>query len=166
METKFDIQLTSKDLYGFNIYQTYRGSQGMLSILIGLITFIMGGISIWQKNYSSAFLYIVFGVIIIVYIPFSLWLRVNQTMRVNEVLAGVLHYEVSEKWVRVTAREESAELTWDLIYKFVADSKRVLIYSNRINAYVIPREQLGDKYEELVAIATEQLPKYRLKIKG
>ena len=165
METKFDIQLTNKDLYGFNIYQTYRSGQGILSVLIGLIVFVMAGLSFAQSNVSTAFLYILFGVVVIAYIPGSLWLRVNQTMKTNSVLSGVLHYEISEKVIKVTAGEETAELPWELIYKFVANDKNVLIYSNRINAYVIPRTQLVDKYESLVEIAKAQLPKYRLKIK-
>ena len=165
METKFDIQLTNKDLYGFNIYQTYRSGQGILSLLIGLIVFVMAGLSFAQSNLSMGLLYIAFGVVVIAYIPGSLWLRVNQTMKTNSVLSGVLHYEVSEKAIKVTAGEETAELPWEMIYKFVANDKNVLIYSNRINAYVIPRSQLGDCYESLVEIAKTQLPKYRLRIK-
>lgn len=165
METKFDIQLTHKDLYGFNIYQAYRGSQGMLSLLIGFIVFVMAGISIYQSNISSAFLYIAFGVIVIAYIPGSLWLRVKQTMMTNEVLSGVLTYEVNETVIKVKAGEETAELPWEMVYKFIANDKRALIYSNRINAYVIPRTQLGDKYETLIELAANALPKYRVRIK-
>ena len=41
----------------------------------------------------------------------------------------------------------------------------VLVYSNRVNAYVIPRQQLGEEYCELAEIAKEKLPKYRVKLK-
>jgi hypothetical protein len=41
----------------------------------------------------------------------------------------------------------------------------VLIYSNRVNAYIIPREQLGNQYEDLKAIAKEQLESYRFRMR-
>lgn len=40
----------------------------------------------------------------------------------------------------------------------VATKHNVLVYSNRTNAYVIPREQLGDAYGALAQLALAQLP--------
>ena len=61
--------------------------------------------------------------------------------------------------------EQSADLEWKMIYKMVSTKSNLLIYSSRINAYVIPRQQLGEKYCELAEIAKEKLPKYRVKLK-
>ena len=41
----------------------------------------------------------------------------------------------------------------------------MLVYSNRVNAYIIPREQITDKYDDFVEIAKSKLEKYRLIIK-
>ena len=87
------------------------------------------------------------------------------TLKTNEVLSGVLHYEVTEDAICVSQGEEKAELKWEQIYKFVANKKRVLVYSNRVNAYIIPREQITDKYDDFVEIAKSKLEKYRLIIK-
>lgn len=57
------------------------------------------------------------------------------------------------------------KLMWDQVYKMVSTKNNVLVYSNRVNAYVIPRQQLGEKYRELAEIAKEKLPKYRVKLK-
>ena len=54
---------------------------------------------------------------------------------------------------------------WDQIYKMVSTKNNVLVYSNRVNAYVIPRQQLGEKYRELAELAEGKLPKYRVKLK-
>lgn len=53
---------------------------------------------------------------------------------------------------------------WDQIYKMVATKSNVLVYSTRINAYIIPREQLGEQYKDLAKIANEKLPKHRVKM--
>jgi hypothetical protein len=51
------------------------------------------------------------------------------------------------------------------VYRFVANDKRILIFSNRKNAYILSKEQLGDSYEPLKELAGSTLEKYRLKIK-
>lgn len=165
MNEEFDIQLTAKDLYGFNMYQTYSGIHGWVSVLISIIVFAMAVISFGNVSAVYTAIYIIAGIFILVYIPGTLWLRVNATMKTNTVLAGVLHYTVKEDVLSVSQGEELAELPWDDVYKVVSNNKRVLIYSSRINAYVIPREQLGDHYEPLMKFLKDKLPKYRLKIK-
>ena len=41
----------------------------------------------------------------------------------------------------------------------------VLVYTNRINAYIIPKAQLGESYKELSTLAHKKLEKYRIKMK-
>jgi hypothetical protein len=72
---------------------------------------------------------------------------------------------VGDEGIQVTQGEASALLQWEQIYKMVATKSNVLVYSNRTNAYVIPREQLGEKYAALAELAQAKLPKYRVKMK-
>lgn len=37
MNTAFDIKLEAKDLFRFNMYQTYTGLQGWISIILGIL---------------------------------------------------------------------------------------------------------------------------------
>jgi hypothetical protein len=47
----------------------------------------------------------------------------------------------------------------------VSTKHLVLVYSNRLNAYVIPQRQLGELYLPLAKLARQKLPKYRLRMK-
>ena len=40
----------------------------------------------------------------------------------------------------------------------------LLIYTNRINAYILPLEQVGEKYDALSKLAHAKLEKYRIKM--
>ena len=147
MNTAFDIKLEAKDLFRFNMYQTYTGLQGWISIILGILAFVMAGITFGHAETMYTILYIGVGILFLVYVPGSLWMRANATIKTNAVLAGTLHYEVSEECIRVTQGEESGELPWDAVYKIVSNDKQVLIYSNRVNAYIIPRTQIGEQYD-------------------
>jgi hypothetical protein len=165
MKVSFDVQLTSKDLFRFNMYQTYTTTQGPVSIILAILVFVMAGVSFRNDSTEYGVLYVVVGIVFLAYIPLTLWLRANQTMKKNEVLAGVLHYTVSEEGIEVSQKDDSGVLAWNEIYKMISTKKQVLIYSNRVNAYIIPRDQLGDQYEDLKAIAKAQLEKYRFRMK-
>ena len=156
MSVSFDVQLQAKDLYRFNMYQTYTGLQGFVSIILGILGFVMAGITFGEAEVPYTIMYIVVGLLFWFYIPVSLWLRAKATMKTNKVLAGKLHYEVSE---------DSIHVTQDAIYKVISNKKQILIYSSRINAYIIPREQIGDQYDSFCEVARKKLESFRLRLK-
>lgn len=165
MTVEFDVKLEPKDLYRFNLYQTYTGSQGIISILIIILAGIMTTVSYKDGNYSYAVMYGIFFVIFIGYIPVTLWTKAKLTLKSNKVLADTLHYEVSEDGIRVTQGEESGELPWKQIYKMISTRNHVLIYSGRKNAYIIPISQLDGQYDRLAELANDRLEKFRVKMK-
>lgn len=165
MRAEFDVKLTEKDLYSFNIYQTYTGSQGIISILIAIIVWVMGGVCFSRGQIPYGIMYLAGGLVILAYIPLSLKTKVKLTMKTNDALSKPLHYDVSENSISVSQGEETAELAWDRIYKLVANEKRILVYSSRVNAYIIPAEQIGSEYDSFISIAKSKLEKYRLKVK-
>jgi hypothetical protein len=165
MEVSFDVQLTSQDLFRFNMYQTYTTSQGPVSILISILVFVMGGISLRGGSTGYGVMYLIIGVVFLIYIPVTLWSRAGHTMKTNAVLSGTLHYDISDAGIRVTQNGDSGVLEWNQIYKMVSNKKHILIYSNRVNAYIVPREQIGDGYAALQEIAGKNLEKHRIRLK-
>lgn len=166
MTASFDVKLQPRDLYRFNMYQTYTGLQGIVSIVLGILGFVMSGISFRNGSAAYGCLYIAVGCLFLLYIPVALWFRAKTTLKTNQVLANVLHYEVSEKQIHVSQGKETGDLDWDWVYKIIADDRQILIYTNRKNAYIIPREQIGEQYETFRAIAQNRLEKYKLKMKA
>lgn len=166
MKASFDVTLSPKDLYRFNMYQTYTGFQGWSSIVLGILGFVMAGISFQNGKTSYTLLYIAVGFLFLLYIPVALWFRAKETLKTNKVLAGTLHYEITEKNIHVSQGKETGDMEWQAIYKIVANAKQILIYSNRKSAYIIPMEQIGDQYAAFRTLAEQKLEKYKLRIKA
>lgn len=166
MKASFDVTLSPKDLYRFNMYQTYTGFQGWSSIALGILGFVMAGISFQNGKTSYTLLYIAVGFLFLLYIPVALWFRAKETLKTNKVLAGTLHYEITEKNIHVSQGKETGDMEWQAIYKIVANAKQILIYSNRKSAYIIPMEQIGDQYAAFRTLAEQKLEKYKLRMKA
>ncbi|MDE7062079.1 MAG: YcxB family protein [Lachnospiraceae bacterium] len=162
---EFDVKITSQDMYRFHMYHMYTGFHGIVSIVVAIIAFV-AAIATWgDVELTYSVLYIVFGVVFLCYLPLTLWGRAKRQIAMSEVLQQTLHYSFDEEGVHVTVGDEAATLPWKQIYKMVSTKHNILIYSNRINAYIIPRASLGGQYEELCALAGKYLKNYQNRMK-
>lgn len=168
MQLEFDIKLKAKDMFRFNMHQTYTSFSGWSSLLFSLAMFGLAGYT-WYTYRTVAltkvFMYVAVGIFLLFYIPVTLWMRAGRSVKASPVLSEVLHYHVDEDGFTVTQGEASGVLAWKQIYKMVATKHNVLVYSNRMNAYVIPRAQLGAHYVSLAKMATDKLPKFRVRMR-
>lgn len=164
MSVEFDAAITEKDMYRFNLYHAYHGFQGICATLVGIWALIMAAITFGKVEIMYTLLYFVFGIIFLVYVPASLYLRSKKQIQSSEILKHALRYKIDETGIHVSQGEETADLEWKQIYKMVSTKSSLLIYSNRVNAYVIPREAVGEQYEKVVALAVNHMEGYRLKL--
>ena len=166
MKVVLDIKLDAKDLFKFNMMQAYRGMQGALSIILPILVFAYAVTSYGSVSIGSTLVYIGLGIMFLVYVPVSLWLRVNKTVKdENNALSKSIHYEFEEESIRVSVGEESVEFKWENIFQMKTSGNLLLLYTNRINAYIFPLEQVGDQYEALSKLAHSKLEKYRIRMK-
>ena len=103
MKVTLDIKLDAKDLFKFNMMQAYRGMQGSLSIILPILVFAYAVTSYGTVSIGSTLVYIGIGIMFLVYVPVSLWLRVNKTVKdENNALSKSIHYEFEEETIRVS----------------------------------------------------------------
>ena len=165
MKVAIDIKITAKDLFLFNVKQAYKGMQGALSIILPALIFAYAVTTYGQVSIGSTLVYVGLGIVFLVYVPVSLWLRSKKiVVDPNNALSKVLHYEFTEEAIRVSVEEESVEFKWENIFQMKKSGDQLLIYTNRINAYILPLAQVGDKYEDLSKLAHTKLEKYRIKM--
>ena len=166
MKVSFDIKLTEKDLYKFNMMQAYKGMQGFLSILLPVLVFAYAVSTFGQVSIASTVVYVGLGIMFLVYVPVSLWMRVKKIMNdPNNAISKTLHYDFEENVIRVSVEEEHVEFMWENIFQMKSTKDMVLLYTNRMNAYILPKEQLGEAYHPLSELAHKKLEKYRIKMK-
>ena len=156
MSVEFDAAITEKDMYRFNLYHAYHGFQGICATLVGFWVLVTAALTFGKVEVQYTLLYIVFGIVFLVYVPASLYLRSKKQIQGSEVL--------DDAGIHVSQGGQTADLEWKQIYKMVSTKSSLLVYSNRVNAYVIPREAVGQQYETVVALAVNHMEGYRLKL--
>ena len=166
MKTEFDITLQQKDLYRFSMQHAYRGSQGIISLMLAAVCLFVAVKTSGSAEITDTLLYAAFGILFLFYLPVHLYLRAKKQMLSSEALRNTLHYVIDAEGIHASQKEETADLSWEMVYKIRSASKHVLIYSSRVNAYIIPRRQLtGEDYDCMRQLALDHLPKYRVSMK-
>ena len=162
----FSVKITEEDLYRFNLYHAYKGSQGILSVVLFVLLIFVWILRFYSLSLAYRLLYPFIAVIFLLYIPYSLKLRVKNQMQ-QDVFRYPLNYALKEDGIAISspASEEPAMLPWEYIYKVSTWKGYLLIYSNRVNAYIIPISDVQDKYADIIAVIKSHVEDYKLKIK-
>jgi hypothetical protein len=91
-------------------------------------------------------------------------------MKLSEVLQNVLHYAINSEGVMVTTDVEmedgqnSVLLPWKQVYKVVHTKKALYIFSNNVNAYIIPNRYTEDNWNALEKIIVRNVDDFRRKL--
>ena len=162
----FETQIKEEDLYRFNLHYAYTHSQGIISIILAALLFVVMLLKFDSFSVSWRLAYFAMAVVILFYIPFNLRVRAKAQMQ-QEVFKHPVTYRFTDTGIVVSSpsSEEPAELPWEYIYQISTWKNYLLIYSNRINAYIIPKEDIKDVYDPAIEYIKNHVEDYKLKIK-
>ena len=59
MSTEFDVTITWKDMYRFNLYHAYHGFQGIFATVIGILVLVVAGLTAGKVDTMYTVLYAV-----------------------------------------------------------------------------------------------------------
>ena len=159
--------MTTKDLYKYNLKNAYSGMQGIISIICAaLVVFVF----IWKFDSLTVMykvLFIVLALAFLIYIPVSLYLRSKQVMARSDVFKEPLTFILEDEQLRIesalASEDDQTILPWADVFKVTKSNSQILIYTNRISAFIIPREQVKDIEPQLIEILKSKVDSYKLR---
>lgn len=167
MNLEFDVKMTTKDLYKYNMRNAYTSMQGILSIICSaLVVFVF----IWKFDSLTLLykaLFVVLAIAFLAYIPISLYIRSKQIVATTDVFKEPLTFIFEDEAINlkspVATEDDETILPWEDIYRVVRTKSLILIYTNRVSAYIIPREQIADKEEEIITTLKDKVDSFKLR---
>lgn len=159
---KFEVRLGTVDLWRFSMYHVNKGIQGIFNLLFtaaAILTLVFA----WDQLSGGYIAFLVMCALIFsVWQPFLLYLKSRkqaQTAGIREPLT----LEFGEENVKVSQVGQEMELPWDQVAKIVKTRHMVIVYTDRIHAYLLPVETVGNDMEKFSALLRARLPKERLR---
>lgn len=158
MEMEFDVQITKKDLYDYQLHHAYTSPSGLFGTIVGCL-FLVGFFN------TGTPLYLLIGAFIILYFPWTLHIKAASQAQAP-IFKRPLHYKLSEEGLEISAEEEKQLVPWDDITKASSTGKTILLYTSKINAFLFPKRELGERKGEFVQVISRYVAPDRVKIKA
>ena len=157
-ELEFDVRMSSGVLYDYLLRHSYTSAVGLIGSCFGafgIIVFFMRG----------GWLYLIMGVIVLLYLPLTLFKRSKMVMLTNPSFKQPLKYRFYETGFTVSQDEAKSSIDWSGCTKAVSTKKSIIIYTGKNNASIFPREQIPGGAAELIGLIAKYMEPKRVKIR-
>lgn len=159
MEVEFDVKINAGVLYDYMLNHTYLSAQGLIGSVVGALFIVMFAM---QKH----MLFLIAGVVILVYLPGSLFLKSRQQAILNPAFQKPLHYKLDEEGITVSQDGTEEKQEWSMMYKAISTGRSIIVYTSRVNACIFPKSDLGENKDKVIEIISTHMPPAKVKIKS
>ena len=159
MEVEFDVKITPGVLYDYMLYHTYTSASGLIGAVTGallVVAFFMG----------SGVLCLIAGIVILAYLPWTLFVKSRQQYLANSAFKESLHYRLTEEGMEGSQKGEAQSQKWEEMHKAVSTPRSLIIYTSPVNASIFPRKDLGEKAPLVIEIISTHMSPKKVKIRG
>jgi hypothetical protein len=154
---EIDVKINAADLYDYMLMHTYHSASGLIGSGVGAMLIVGGAImGRW---------YWILGVIVLLYLPWTLFLKSRQQALSNPAFRQPLHYQFDEEAIRVSQGEAHQDLPWQDIQKAVSTARSLILYTSKVNATILPRRELGDHTVGIIKMISTHMPSAKVKIR-
>ena len=160
MELEFDVKINASVLYDYMMRHSYYSASGLIGTAVGAL--LVCSFFLLPEN---GVLYLILGIVLMLYLPCSLYLRSRKQAAVTPAFQKPLHYRMTDEGVEVSQGEDKALTEWSSMYRAVSSTRSIILYTSRINAFIFPRADLGEKLPVLVEMISTHRPPSRVKIR-
>lgn len=166
MNIKIEVQMTVRVMYNYVLQHTYTSISGILGVVFGIVCMVWGGQKIYGGSLTQASLAILFiGVMFVIVNPMMLWNKSRKQVKNTPSFQKPIHYELNEEGITVSQDGQESLMPWSSIMKVTATNMSVIIYFSRMRAFILPKEAIGDNYENVVKMIFTHVPSKKVRIR-
>ncbi len=156
---ELDIKIKAGDLYDFMLMHSYNQLSGLMGSILGALMIIVA------LN-TKKWILLVGGVVLLLYLPWILFIKSRQQIVANPVFQEPLHYVLDENGITISQGESVTTQSWEDMVKAVSTNKSIIVYTSRVNATIFPKNQMGDKKTAVIEIISTHMPPKKVRIRA
>lgn len=165
MKSEFDIKITTKEMYSFLLNHTYHQVSGWFGLAAGIGLIVCYFVYAQDAGGNNPWIYLLFGILFLVYQPWTLYKQAVKQTKLNPVFKEPLHYVLNEEGLEVQQAEASNTIGWDDVWKVRETRDSILIYTSQKNAFIWVKRQLGTEEAAVHELLKKVITDKRMKLK-
>lgn len=155
---ELDVKIESGDLYDYMMAHTYNSASGIIGSCFGALMVIIGLM-------SKQWIFLIAGIVLLLYLPWTLFLKSKQQEHNNPAFKNTLHYVLDDTGLTVSQGETSQSQAWENMHKATSTNRSIIVYTSPVNATIIPRKALGQDVSKCIEIISTHMPPNKVKIR-
>lgn len=156
---KLTVKIEAGDLYDYMLRHSYNSPAGILGSAVGAVMVVF---SLMSQYWAG----LVLGAVILLFLPWTLFVRSRKQILGNPVFQEPLQYTLDDEGLKISQGEEEAGMAWEDMYKAVSTGRSIILYTSRVNATIFPKRQLGDQKAAVIEMISTHMPPAKVKIRS
>ena len=103
----------------------------------------LGALMVIAGIYLEGWLMVIAGVVLLCYLPWTLFLKSRQQMLSNPAFKETLHYVLDEEGIHVSQNDTEEMQRWEDMVKAVSTGRSIIVYTSRMNACIFRKGSWG-----------------------
>lgn len=150
---QFETQITTKDMFDYNIYHNYRNFQGIISLIMGVVLLVLCFFAVKQDANVSYILITGFlGLFFTIITPVRIYFKSFQQVKLTPSFKKPISYTLTDGEITVSQDDAKAVIPLNEIMKVCDTGKSIILYVTGVRAYIFPKRDIGGQLDELVTI--------------
>ena len=160
-----ETQIDNKSMYEFMLNHTYKSLMGFVGVFFSLLA-VFALVVYWNDyDITRKLIFVFIALLFTVINPVALYFKSKKQVKMNDSFHHPLCYVFSTKGVDVKQGEQSLHINWEDIIKIVSTKNLIVIYLSPINAFIFPKKQIGDKFDDFKKIIVDNIKCRKVSIK-
>lgn len=159
---EFEVQMTAKNLWNFSMHHVSKGYLGLFNVIFSVASLFLLVTSWSEHTVPYRLLLILCVSMFTVLQPGQLYLKAKRQASLT-VMKEPIHFTFTREGMAIRQGKQEQELTWDQVGKVEKGRHMLVVYMDRIHAYLITDEAMGTQKETFCAMLRDVLPKERRK---
>ncbi len=164
MSAEFEVKMTPKILFDFQLFHTYHSFSGIFSILFGIGTLILTIATFGKVSVSMTAVYLLFTVYLLPLQPVLLYFRAAKQAKLNPVFQKPLAYVINDEGITSAQNDSEAHISWEQILKVKETNYSLLLYTGKRYCSVLPKESMGSQLAVVVKLIRKHLKTEQIKV--
>lgn len=156
---ELDVKIESKDLYDYMLRHSYNSAVGIIGSCCGALVILLAVM-------TEQWIYLIFGLIILLYLPWTLFFRSKRQVLSNPSFQKPLHYLLDDQGLTISQGEESVQYLWEEMHKAVSTGRSIILYTSPMNATIFPKAQMEEQKAAVIEMIATHMPPAKVKIKS
>lgn len=141
-----DARIHEKEMIAFLFGHNYRQPLMIFATLIG----IFWPIAMIIQNQGNLWVAVVVLLLFLVAFPLNTWNKARMAIKNNPMYANTFHYMLDEWGLHLELDENAIDVEWNRMFKVMFLKSTVVLYTGKLNAYLIPTGAMGEQKEEII----------------